>query len=52
MRQIKLRAKQKFLLLHVHKFNIDVTDNDVHQSKEVLPTRIYLADYRCYAVLK
>ena len=38
--------------LDVYKFNIDVTDNDVHQCKEVLPIIIYLAGYCCNAVLK
>ena len=37
--------------LDVYKFNIDVTDNDVHQCK-VLPIIIYLAGYCCNAVLK
>ena len=36
--------------LDVYKFNIDVTDNDVHQCKEVLPIIIYLAGYCCNAV--
>ena len=38
--------------LDVYKFNIDVTDNDVHQCKEVLPIIIYLAGYCCNAILK
>ena len=38
--------------LDVYKFNIDVTDNDVHQCKEVLPIIIYLAGYCCNAVFK
>ena len=38
--------------LDVYKFNIDVTDNNVYQCKEVLPNIIYLAGYCCYAVLK
>ena len=37
--------------LDVYKFNIDVTDNDVHQCKEVLSIIIYLAGYCCYAIL-
>ena len=36
--------------LDVYKFNLDVTDNDVHQCKEVLPIIIYLSGYCCYAV--
>ena len=36
--------------LDVYKFNIDVTDNDVHQCKEVLPIIIYSAGYCCYAI--
>ena len=36
--------------LDVYKFNIDVTDNDVHQCKEVLPIIIHLACYCCNAV--
>ena len=36
----------------VYRFNIDVTDNDVHQCKEVLPMIIYSAGYCCYAVKK
>ena len=36
--------------LDVYKFNIDVTDNDAHQCKEVLPIIIYLASYCCYAI--
>ena len=36
--------------LDVYKFNIDVTDNDVHQCKEVLPIIIHLAGYCCHAV--
>ena len=31
--------------LDVYKFNIDVTDNDVHQCKEVLSIIIYLVGY-------
>ena len=31
--------------LDVYKFNIDVTNNDVHLRKEVLPIIIYLAGY-------
>ena len=38
--------------LDVYKFNIDVTDNDVHLCKEVLPITIYLAGYCCNAVFK
>ena len=38
--------------LDVYKFNIDVTDNDVHQCKEDLSIIIYLAGYCCYAVFK
>ena len=38
--------------LDVYKFNIDVTDNDVHQCKEVRPIMIYLAGYCCNAVFK
>ena len=36
--------------LDVYKSNIDVTDNDVHQSKEVPPIKIYLSGYCSYAV--
>ena len=38
--------------LDVYKFNIDVTDNDVHQCKEVLPIIINLVGYWCFAVFK
>ena len=34
------------------KFNIDVTDNDVHRCKEVLPIIIYLAGYCCNTIFK
>ena len=36
--------------LDVYKFNIDVTENDVHQCKEVLPIKIYLAGYCCCSI--
>ena len=38
--------------LDVYKFNIDVTDNDIHQCKEVLPIIIYLAGYCCNTISK
>lgn len=38
--------------LHVYKFNIDVTEDDVNQCKEVLPVILYLAGYCCHAVFK
>ena len=31
---------------------MDVTDNDIHHCKEVLPIIIYLAGYCCNAVFK
>ena len=38
--------------LDLHKFNIDITYNDVDECRDVLPVIIYLAGYCCYAVFK
>ena len=36
--------------LSLHKFNIDITDNNVAECRVVLPAIIYLPGYCCYAV--
>ena len=50
LQEVKWNEMTEEQNLDVYKFNIDVTDNDVHQYKEVLPIIIYLAGYCCNAV--
>ena len=38
--------------LDVYKFRIDVKEDDVNKSSDVLPVILYLVGYCCYAVFK
>ena len=39
-------------ILDINKFDIDVTDDDINQCREVLSAILYFADYCCIAVFK
>ena len=38
--------------LDVYKFRIDVKEDDINKSREVLPVILYLTGYCCYVVFK